>query len=81
MLALRRVSIISQYIHPLSSYQYRFKSKKSTNDETKQKSTPLSEELLNTPRNPFKNKRQIPTEDKLEKKQSSTRKHFLFYLI
>jgi hypothetical protein len=65
MLALRRVSSIYQYIYPLSSYQYRFNSKKSTNDESKQKSTHLNEELLdfeqknsNTSRNIIKNKKQ-----------------------
>jgi len=46
MLALRRVSPIYQYLHPLSSYQYRLKSKKSTNDQSKQKAPSLSKELL-----------------------------------
>jgi len=85
MLALRRVSSIYQYIHPLSSYQYRFKSKKSTNDESKQKSTQLSEELLdfeqkgsNIPQNISRNKKYSINQDKIEKKQSITRKQFDF---
>jgi hypothetical protein len=85
MLALRRVSTIYQYIHPLSSYQYRLKSKKSTNDESKQKPTHLSEELLdfeqkniNTSRNLFKNKKHLTNEDRIEKKQAITRKLFNF---
>jgi hypothetical protein len=88
MLALRRVSSIYQYIHPLSSYQYRFKSKKSTNDESKQQSTHLSEEILdfeqkgsNIPRNIFKNKKSLTNEDRIEKKQSIIRKQFDFYLV
>jgi hypothetical protein len=81
MLALRRVSTIYQYIHPLSSYQYRYKSKKSSNDDTKSRTTSLSEEILdferkdsNTPRNIVKNRKFVPIEDRLEKKQSISRK-------
>ncbi|CAF0884424.1 unnamed protein product [Adineta steineri] len=85
MLALRRVSTIYQYTHPLSSYQYRFRSKKSTNDdESKPNSTHFNEELLNferkninTPKNTFKNKRNLTNDNKLEKKQSITSKTLL----
>jgi len=85
MLALRRVSTIHQYIHPLASYQYRFKSKKISNDETKQKPTHLGEELIDFERkssttsgNVFKPKKQMTNDDRLEKKQSITRKYFFF---
>jgi hypothetical protein len=81
MLALRRVSAIYQYIHPLSSYQCRYKSKNSSNDDATSKTTSLSEELLNferkdskLPRNIVKNRKSVPTEDRLEKKQSISRK-------
>ena len=70
MLALRRISIINRYIHPLSSYAYRYKS-------TDDKSNNLTEELLNfdrknsnTSRNTYKNKR-----------QSIARKDFIFYFL
>ncbi|CAF1256069.1 unnamed protein product [Adineta steineri] len=85
MLALRRVSTIYQYTHPLSSCQYRFRSKKSTNDdESKPNSTHFNEELLNferkninTPKNTFKNKRNLTNDNKLDKKQSITSKTLL----
>lgn len=90
MLTLRRVSTIYQYIHPLSSYQYRYRSKKSTDDESKQKSTRISEELLNferkdtnTSRNVFKNKKHLSNDDRIEKKQSipSKKCHICFVYI
>jgi hypothetical protein len=92
MLALRRVSIISRYIQPLSSCQYRYKSRKSTDDESKQTPTHLNEELLNferknsnTSRNIYRNKKQFTDQDRIEKNQSITRKHLdlireLFFL-
>ena len=47
MLTLRRVSTVYQYIYPLSSYQYRLKSRKSINDESKQKSNENNDEQKN----------------------------------
>ena len=44
MLTLRRIPTVYQYIYPLSSYQYRLKSRKSNNDESKQKSTQNNED-------------------------------------
>ena len=86
MLALRRVSTVYQYLHPLSSYQYRYKSKQSNNDESK--AMPFSEELLdferkdfNTPRNIQKNKKYSPTEDRIERKQLKSRKSFHLVVI
>jgi len=88
MLTLRRVSSIYQYIHPLSSYQYRFKSKNSTNDDSTQKPTHFREELLNverknanTSRNIFKNKKPLTNDDRIAKKQSITRKKFHFCIF
>jgi hypothetical protein len=81
MLALRRVSTVCQYIQPLSSYQYRYKSKKSSNDEAKSRTTSLNEEILdferkdsNTTRNIIKNRKFASNEDRIEKKQSIPRK-------
>ncbi|CAF2074563.1 unnamed protein product [Rotaria magnacalcarata] len=80
MLTLRRISTIYQYLHPLSSCQYRFKSKQSGDDESKGKSSRLSEELLNferkninTSRNVMKDHKNPPNEAKVEKKRSITR--------
>jgi hypothetical protein len=77
MLALRRISTFYQYIHPLSSYQYRYKSKKSTNDESKPKANPLSEELLDFERKDSNASRNIIK----NKKQPIARKLFPFCLV
>lgn len=76
MLTLRRISTIYQYIYPLSSYQFRLKSK-----DSKPKSTQFNEESLdfeqkkfNTPRNIVKNKKYSTNDDRIERKQSITRK-------
>ncbi|CAF3332382.1 unnamed protein product [Rotaria socialis] len=79
MLTLRRISSIYQYLHPLSSCQYRFISKQSGDDESKGKSPRLSEELLsferksvNTSRNVMKDRKNPPNEAKAEKKRPIT---------
>ncbi|CAF1171697.1 unnamed protein product [Rotaria sordida] len=84
MLTLRRISTLYQYIYPLASYQYRFKSKQSTDDESKQKSSHLNEELLNFERknsnispNTFKNKKHSINDDRIEQKQSITNETLL----
>ncbi|CAF3432969.1 unnamed protein product [Rotaria sp. Silwood1] len=84
MLTLRRVSTLYQYIYPLTSYQYRFKSKQSTDDESKQKSSRLNEELLNferknsnTSRNIVKNRKQSINDDRIEKTRSITNETLL----
>lgn len=70
MLTLRRVSTIYQYIYPLSSYQYRLKSK-----ESKPKTSQFNEELLNfEQKNRHVVKNRKPNDDRIEKKQSITRK-------
>ena len=85
MLTFRRISIIYQYIYPLSSYQYRFESKKTIDDKTRTKSTHFNKELLDferktskTSQNLFKNRQHSTNDDRIQKKQLSARKWFSF---
>ncbi|CAF0733999.1 unnamed protein product [Adineta ricciae] len=70
MLTLRRVSIVYQYLYPLSSYQYRFKS---SNGDDFQSIPPSNEERKNIekPKNAPKTKKPFTNDNRIEKKQSS----------
>lgn len=59
MLTLRRVSTVYQYFHPLSSYQFRFKSKKSSDDDSKKNPSHFNEELLKFERKTSDNSRNV----------------------
>ena len=81
MLTLRRVANIYQYIHPFSSYQYRYKSNKATDDESRSKTTSLTEELLEferkdakIPRNVSQNKKYPTNDDRMARPKSISRK-------
>ncbi|CAF0782066.1 unnamed protein product [Adineta ricciae] len=73
MLTLRRVSIVYQYLYPLSSYQYRFKSRKSSNEDDFQSIPPSNEERKNIDKakNASKTKKPFTNDNRIEKKQSS----------
>lgn len=81
MLILRRVANIYQYIHPFSSYQYRYKSKKANDDESRSKTTSLTEELLDfdrkdakIARNVSQNKKYPANDDRMTRPKLISRK-------
>ena len=81
MLAVRRFANISQYIHPFSSYQFRYKSRKANDEESKRKSNSFNEELLEferkdakLPRNLSQNKKYPSNDDRKARQQPIARK-------
>lgn len=86
MLTLRRVSTVYQYFHPLSSYQFRFKSKKSSDDDSKKNPSHFNEELLKFERKTSDNSRNVFKDRKgsthdPRKARSITRNYLNFFFL